>query len=71
MAETASLFLAYTAFQNLIHSYTHPSSSRTNSPDLSIPQLALAAAGAGFVTSFILFVFNLTNLLYIPILIVA
>ncbi|PPQ87675.1 hypothetical protein CVT25_011442 [Psilocybe cyanescens] len=56
MAETASLFLTYTAFQNAIRTYYPPTSSYSSSspPPLSIPQLALAAGGAGFVTSFVL-----------------
>ncbi|KAJ6590597.1 L-ornithine transporter [Mycena vulgaris] len=49
MVETAALFLSYSYFQNLIRNY-----SSTLSPQLTIPQLGLAAAGAGFVTSFIL-----------------
>ena len=52
MAETASLFLAYSAFQNVIRTFT--SSSTTER--LTIPQLGLAAGGAGFLTSFVLFV---------------
>ncbi|KAH9477818.1 Amino-acid transporter arg-13 [Psilocybe cubensis] len=51
MAETASLFLAYTAFQNAIRSYYSTTSPST---PLSIPQLSLAAGGAGFLTSFVL-----------------
>jgi len=60
MAETASLFLAYSSFQNLIRSHYPTISPHTFSfsdpkpPQLTIPQLGLAAAGAGFVTSFIL-----------------
>ncbi|KIM42354.1 hypothetical protein M413DRAFT_444779 [Hebeloma cylindrosporum] len=50
MAETASLFLAYSAFQNVIRTFT---SSKTTEP-LTIPQLGLAAGGAGFLTSFVL-----------------
>ena len=52
MAETASLFLAYSAFQNVIRTFT--SSSTTER--LTIPQLGLAAGGAGFLISFVLFV---------------
>ncbi|KAK7046662.1 mitochondrial carrier domain-containing protein [Favolaschia claudopus] len=51
MVETAALFLSYSYFQNLIRTFAPPSSS---SPQLTVPQLGLAAAGAGFVTSFIL-----------------
>ncbi|KAJ7234643.1 mitochondrial carrier domain-containing protein [Mycena haematopus] len=50
MVETAALFLSYSYFQNLIRKYT----SNPSSPQLTIPQLGLAAAGAGFATSFIL-----------------
>lgn len=59
MVETAALFVAYSSFQNLIRAYSFDG---RNSGDngrplpLSIPQLATAAAGAGFATSFILFV---------------
>lgn len=55
MAETAALFLAYSTFQNMIRSFS-PSGPLSNSAPLSIPQLTLAAAGAGFVTSFVLYV---------------
>ncbi|KAJ6571735.1 mitochondrial carrier [Mycena capillaripes] len=52
MVETGALFLAYGYFQNLIRTYaSYPSAP---SSQLTIPQLGLAAAGAGFVTSFIL-----------------
>ncbi|KAF8646467.1 hypothetical protein AX16_007204 [Volvariella volvacea WC 439] len=53
MAETASLFLTYSAFQNVIRYHNQTYESNKAQP-LSIPQLGLAAAGAGFVTSFIL-----------------
>ncbi|KAJ7136018.1 mitochondrial carrier domain-containing protein [Mycena epipterygia] len=53
MVETAALFLSYSYFQHLIRAYTSDP-SRTSPPQLTIPQLGLAAAGAGFVTSFIL-----------------
>ncbi|KAF7350451.1 hypothetical protein MVEN_01350600 [Mycena venus] len=49
MVETAALFLSYSYFQNLIRTY-----ASNSSPQLTIPQLGLSAAGAGFVTSFIL-----------------
>ncbi|KAJ7839574.1 L-ornithine transporter [Mycena olivaceomarginata] len=49
MVETAALFLSYSYFQNLIRTYANSSS-----PQLTIPQLGFAAAGAGFATSFIL-----------------
>ncbi|KAF8899754.1 mitochondrial carrier domain-containing protein [Gymnopilus junonius] len=56
MAETASVFVAYTAFQNAIRSFSSsPSlSAASTPPPLSIPQLALAAGAAGFLTSFVL-----------------
>jgi len=50
MAENASLFLAYGEFQNLIRSaWSIPVAQA-----LSLPQLSLAAAGAGAITSFFL-----------------
>lgn len=54
MAETAALFVAYSSLQDVIRA----SSSRPRSDKLSIPELALAAAGAGFFTSFFLFVLS-------------
>lgn len=59
MAETAALFVAYSSFQNLIRAYSFDgqNSSENGRPlPLSVPQLATAAAGAGFATSFIMFV---------------
>ncbi|KAF8970230.1 mitochondrial carrier domain-containing protein [Flammula alnicola] len=56
MAETAALFVAYSAFQNVVRTFS-PSSSGSSSampPPLSMSQLAVAAGGAGFVTSFVL-----------------
>ncbi|KII91204.1 hypothetical protein PLICRDRAFT_51379 [Plicaturopsis crispa FD-325 SS-3] len=50
MAETAALFLAYSEIQDLLRYAT----GRPKSSDLSIPQLGLAAGGAGLITSFIL-----------------
>ncbi|KAF8626959.1 hypothetical protein AX15_004614 [Amanita polypyramis BW_CC] len=50
MVETSAIFLSYTYFQNLIRSF----SDAGKDLPLSIPQLALAAGGAGFVTSFLL-----------------
>ncbi|KAJ3986186.1 mitochondrial carrier domain-containing protein [Lentinula detonsa] len=48
MAETAAVFVAYSSLKNVIHRYY-------DSPnELTIPQLCLAAAGAGAATSFIL-----------------
>lgn len=64
MAETASLFVAYAAFQNVIRSFTSPSytyDTLSPPPPLSISQLAVAAGGAGFVTSFVLFVNSLSD----------
>ncbi len=52
MAENASLFLSYNEFQNVIRSYT----GQPLSQELSLGQLAIAAAGAGAVTSFFLYV---------------
>ncbi|KAK0446000.1 L-ornithine transporter [Desarmillaria tabescens] len=54
MAETAALFFAYSSFQNVIRAYSFRKDPQESSLQLSIPQLGLAAAGAGFVTSFIL-----------------
>ncbi|KAF9486217.1 mitochondrial carrier [Pholiota conissans] len=50
MAENASLFLAYAEFKNIIRLATN----RTPEDKLPLHNLALAAAGAGCVTSFIL-----------------
>ncbi|RDB16041.1 Amino-acid transporter arg-13 [Hypsizygus marmoreus] len=50
MAENASLFLAYGELQNVIRRVT----GRPLSEKPSLPQLALAAAGAGMITSFLL-----------------
>lgn len=50
MAENASLFLAYGEFQNVIRRVTH----KPLDEKLALPQLTLAAAGAGAVTSFLL-----------------
>lgn len=50
MAETATLFLSYSYFQNLIRSV----SDTGKDLPLSLSQLGLAAGGAGFVASFIL-----------------
>ncbi|KAF8886507.1 mitochondrial carrier domain-containing protein [Infundibulicybe gibba] len=50
MVENASLFLSYNEIQNFIRFVNHQSSSEKP----SLPQLALAAAGAGAVTSFLL-----------------
>lgn len=52
MAENASLFLSYGEFQNVIRLVTR----RNSEEKLPLYQLALAAAGAGAVTSFILYV---------------
>lgn len=49
MGITAALFFSYTTFQDVIRA----SSNRTRNDRLSIPELALAALGAGFVTSYI------------------
>ena len=50
MAENASLFLAYGELQNIIRRVTH----RSAEDKLPLYNLALAAAGAGCITSFIL-----------------
>ncbi|CAK5268827.1 unnamed protein product [Mycena citricolor] len=50
MAENASLFLSYREFQNLIKRVNHQGADES----CSMPQVALAAAGAGAVTSFLL-----------------
>ncbi|PPQ84574.1 hypothetical protein CVT26_004041 [Gymnopilus dilepis] len=50
MAENASLFLAYGEFQNVIRRMTH----RPAEEKLPLYHLALAAAGAGAITSFLL-----------------
>ena len=52
MAENSSLFLSYNGLQNVIRSVNHTPQNK----DLSLPQTILAAAGAGAITSFILFV---------------
>jgi mitochondrial ornithine carrier protein len=52
MVENASLFLSYSQFQNFIRWYAAPSSQYI----LPLHQLAIAAAGAGAVTSFLLYV---------------
>lgn len=50
MAENASLFLSYNELQNVIRWVTQ----QPHSQDLSLGQIALAAAGAGAITSFFL-----------------
>ena len=50
MAENAILFFAYNELQNLIRQLSSIHSAQT----LSLPQLTLAAAGAGAITSFFL-----------------
>ena len=52
MAENATIFLSYTQLQNAIRWTT----AQPLSQELSLPQLALAGAGAGAITSFILYV---------------
>ncbi|KAJ2936815.1 hypothetical protein H1R20_g272, partial [Candolleomyces eurysporus] len=55
MAENASLFLAYEQFKSLIrNTVLHDSSSSSTNAPLPLQYNALAAAGAGAVTSFIL-----------------
>lgn len=50
MAENATLFVAYGELQNLVRQVWNVPVVQT----LSLPQLALAAAGAGAITSFVL-----------------
>ncbi|KAI6117122.1 mitochondrial carrier [Pisolithus croceorrhizus] len=51
MAENATLFLSYNELQNLLRRLdSHPSSQ-----DPTLPQLALSGAGAGAITSFVLY----------------
>ena len=53
MAENATLFLAYGELQNIIRQVGNIPVAQA----LSLPQLTLAAAGAGTITSFVLYVF--------------
>ena len=57
MLETACLFFSYGELQNVIRR----SSGMPHMQDLTIPQLMLASAGAGAITSFILFVRSLPS----------
>lgn len=50
MAENASLFLSYGELQNAVRL----ASGTPYTQALSLPQLAVAAAGAGAITSFLL-----------------
>ncbi|KAH0834943.1 mitochondrial carrier domain-containing protein [Lanmaoa asiatica] len=50
MVENASLFVSYSQLQHVIRRVT----GRPPSQDLTLPQLAIAGAGAGTVTSFVL-----------------
>jgi mitochondrial ornithine carrier protein len=50
MAENAILFFAYNELQNLIRRFSNAPSAETH----SLSQLAVAAAGAGAITSFFL-----------------
>lgn len=50
MLENASLFMSYSELQDVIRRFN----SQPMSHDLSLPQLALAGAGAGAITSFLL-----------------
>jgi ornithine carrier protein len=56
MAENASLFLSYREMQNVIKRVNHQSIDEAS----SMPQIALAAAGAGAITSFLLSVVSLS-----------
>jgi ornithine carrier protein len=53
MVENASLFLSYRELQNLIKIANHQHTEEAS----SMPQIALAGAGAGAITSFLLCVF--------------
>ena len=52
MVENASLFVSYSQLQHAIRWVT----GHLPSHDLTLPQLAIAGAGAGAVTSFVLYV---------------
>jgi hypothetical protein len=52
MAENSILFFAYNELQNLIRRFSNPPFAET----FSLSQLTLAAAGAGAMTSFFLWV---------------
>ncbi|KAF9041335.1 mitochondrial carrier domain-containing protein [Panaeolus papilionaceus] len=55
MAETATLFVAYTSFQRVIRKLSgHFNYQKSSSEPLSMLQTGIAAAGAGFVASFVL-----------------
>lgn len=60
MAETASLFVAYSQIQSLIRWSTNNNNTSPSTP-LTLSQLGLAAGGAGFLTSFILSVCRCTS----------
>lgn len=51
MAENATLFLVYGQLQNIIRRW-----SGSTAAELSLPQVALAATGAGTIISFLLYV---------------
>ncbi|KAH7882422.1 mitochondrial carrier domain-containing protein [Phlebopus sp. FC_14] len=53
MAETAGLFVAYSQIQSLIR-WSTPDVSTISLRQLTLPELGLAAAGAGLLTSFIM-----------------
>jgi ornithine carrier protein len=56
MAVTAAMFLSYSSFQNLLR---HLPSNRTDpNASLSFTQLGIAAADAGAVASFVLYVIS-------------
>jgi ornithine carrier protein len=54
MADTAGLFLAYSSLQNVIRDLNHEDPSQKR--QLTISEIGLAATGAGFLSSFILWV---------------
>jgi ornithine carrier protein len=55
MVENASLFLSYRELQNLIKIVNHQHKEEPS----SMSQIVLAGAGAGAITSFLLWVFSL------------
>lgn len=52
MAETAGLFVAYSQLQSFMWCTSDVSGARFR--QLTLPELGLAAAGSGFLTSFIM-----------------
>lgn len=54
MVDTGVIFFSYAAFQNIIRTFKHPGYDPKIPPSLSLAELSLAAASAGFAHSFIL-----------------